>query len=79
LVNPEFAKKEIIMENIFIIAALWLGLAVFSAILAHHLRISIALVEICIGVIAANIVGYFFMKQTHLLTCFIIGFYGLYL
>ena len=48
------------MEGIYTIAALWLGLAVFSAIIAHHLRISIALVEICIGVVAANIVSHFF-------------------
>jgi len=48
------------MEQIYTIAALWLGLAVFSAIIAHHLRISIALVEICVGVIAANIASCFF-------------------
>jgi Kef-type K+ transport system membrane component KefB len=48
------------MEQIYAIAALWLGLAVFSAIIAHHLRISIALVEICIGVIVANIASHFF-------------------
>jgi Kef-type K+ transport system membrane component KefB len=48
------------MEQIYVIAALWLGLSVFSAIIAHHLRISIALVEICVGVIAANIVSRFF-------------------
>src|SRR3990167_8095526 len=48
------------MEGIYTIAALWLGLAVFSAIIAHHLRISIALVEICIGVVAANIANHFF-------------------
>ncbi len=47
------------MEKIYAIATLWLGLAVVSAIIAHHLRISIALVEICIGVIAANIVSHF--------------------
>ena len=48
------------MEQIYAIAALWLGLAVFSAIIAHHLRISIALVEICVGVIVANIASHFF-------------------
>ena len=48
------------MEQIYTIAALWLGLAVFSAIIAHHLRISIALVEICVGVIVANIASHFF-------------------
>lgn len=41
------------MEHHLIIAALWLGLAVFSAIVAHHLRLSIALVEICVGTVAA--------------------------
>ncbi|MFH1449678.1 MAG: cation:proton antiporter [bacterium] len=48
------------MEKIYAIATLWLGLAVLSAIIAHHLRISVALVEICIGVIVANIVSHFF-------------------
>jgi Kef-type K+ transport system membrane component KefB len=41
------------MENTFAIASLWLGLAVFSAIIAYHLKISIALVEICMGIVAA--------------------------
>jgi Kef-type K+ transport system membrane component KefB len=42
------------MEQIFTVAALWLGLAVLSAVAAYHLRMSIALVEICVGVIAAG-------------------------
>ena len=46
------------MEHIFTIAALWLGLAVLSAVVAYHLRVSIALVEICVGVIVATVVGY---------------------
>lgn len=46
------------MEHIFAIAALWLGLAVISAVAAYHLRVSIALVEICVGVIAASAAGY---------------------
>ena len=45
------------METIYVIASVWLGLAVFAAIVAHHLRISIALVEIIIGVIAAAVVN----------------------
>ncbi len=36
------------MEHLYTIAALWLGLAVISSVLAYHLRISIALVEICV-------------------------------
>ncbi|MEW5908735.1 MAG: cation:proton antiporter, partial [Thermodesulfobacteriota bacterium] len=45
------------MEHIFTVAALWLGLAVLSAIIAYHLRVSIALVEICVGVMAAAAAG----------------------
>jgi glutathione-regulated potassium-efflux system ancillary protein KefC len=47
------------MEHIFTIAALWLSLAVVSAVIAYHLKVSIALVEICVGVIVAAIAGYF--------------------
>ncbi|MBI4764807.1 MAG: cation:proton antiporter [Deltaproteobacteria bacterium] len=46
------------MEHIFTIAALWLGLAVLSSVIAYHLRVSIALIEICVGVIAAAVAGY---------------------
>ena len=41
------------MQTLYLIAALWLALAVLSAIIAYHLHISIALVEICLGVVAA--------------------------
>jgi glutathione-regulated potassium-efflux system ancillary protein KefC len=44
------------MEHLFVIASVWLGLAVISAIIAYHLHISIALVEICVGVITGGIV-----------------------
>jgi Kef-type K+ transport system membrane component KefB len=47
------------MEQLFIIASLWLGLAILSAIIAYHLKISIALIEICVGVIAAAAAGFF--------------------
>ena len=43
------------METIFFVAAVWLALAVLSAMLAYHLKISIALVEICVGTAAAAI------------------------
>lgn len=51
------------MEQMFIIASIWLGLAVLSTIIAYHLRISIALVEICIGVAAAACANYFFGSE----------------
>jgi Kef-type K+ transport system membrane component KefB len=52
-------KEDSIMEQVYTLAALWLGLAIFSAVIAYHLKISIALVEICVGVVAAAVTGYF--------------------
>jgi Kef-type K+ transport system membrane component KefB len=40
------------MNEAFALAAIWLALAVLATILANHLRTSIALVEICVGVAA---------------------------
>jgi glutathione-regulated potassium-efflux system ancillary protein KefC len=47
------------MEQAFTIAALWLLLALLSAIVASALRLSIALVEICVGVAVAAVLGSF--------------------
>jgi glutathione-regulated potassium-efflux system ancillary protein KefC len=47
------AGEDSSMESIFTTATLWLTLAVLSALLASSLRISVALVEICVGVAAA--------------------------
>jgi Kef-type K+ transport system membrane component KefB len=46
------------MEQIFSTASLWLALAVASALLASYLRVSIALVEICVGVGVAAFSGW---------------------
>ena len=46
------------MESIFLTATLWLALAVVSALIASSLGLSIALVEICIGVGAAAMTGW---------------------
>jgi len=48
------------LEEAFRIASIWLALAVFATILASHLRVSIALVEICVGVAAACLADRFF-------------------
>ncbi|MBI2252362.1 MAG: cation:proton antiporter, partial [Armatimonadetes bacterium] len=48
------------MEKIYFIAAIWLSLAVLSTIIAYHLKISVALVEICIGTLAAATANKFF-------------------
>jgi glutathione-regulated potassium-efflux system ancillary protein KefC len=47
------------MEQIFTVAAFWLALAILSAIVAYHLKISIALVEICVGVVTAAVAASF--------------------
>ncbi|MCE5281996.1 MAG: cation:proton antiporter [Deltaproteobacteria bacterium] len=46
------------MEHIFSVSCLWLGLAVFSAVIAYQLHLSIALVEICVGVLAGAAAAY---------------------
>lgn len=43
------------MEHLFTIAAIWLALALVSAVVAYHIRVSIALVEICVGMIVAAV------------------------
>ena len=43
------------MTDAYALAALWLALAVLATILAHHLRISTALVEICVGIAAGTV------------------------
>jgi len=47
------------MEHLFIVASLWLALAVLAAILAYHLKVSVALLEICVGVAAGAAAGAF--------------------
>src|SRR5574340_1714670 len=46
------------MEQLFATAALWFALALLSALLAAQFRLSIALVEICVGVGMAAFSGW---------------------
>jgi glutathione-regulated potassium-efflux system ancillary protein KefC len=48
------------MEHAYAVAAVWLGLAVSSAAVASHLRLSVALVEICVGMVAALVADSWF-------------------
>ena len=52
------------MTSAYALAALWLGLAVVSTILANHLRISMALVEICVGIAAGTVATRFFGSES---------------
>ena len=55
IARPIYQKEGLHRGTIFVIASIWLGLAVASSIIAYHLRISIALVEICVGVAAGAV------------------------
>jgi len=48
------------MTETFTMAALWLSLAVVATILANHLKVSMALTEICVGVAAGFVADRFF-------------------
>lgn len=50
------------MESLFFIAGVWLCISVLAAMIAYHLDISIALVEICLWVAAAAVADHFFGK-----------------
>jgi len=45
------------LENIWFVAAIWMGLALIASLISIRLGISVALVEILIGVIAGNFLG----------------------
>lgn len=45
------------LENIWFVAAIWMGLALIASIISIRLGISVALIEILIGVIAGNFLG----------------------
>ncbi|QLH54019.1 MAG: Na+/H+ antiporter [Candidatus Kapaibacterium sp.] len=48
------------MLEIYFIATIWLALAILATIFANHFKISMALMEICIGAIASYVATYFF-------------------
>ena len=50
------------MLDMFLLASFWLGLAIISTLLANHLRISMALMEICVGLAAGTFSEYFFNR-----------------
>lgn len=47
------------MENTWVLAALWVGLALIATLIAIWFRISTALTEIVVGTVAQLIIGAF--------------------
>src|SRR5439155_6686577 len=45
------------LENLWLASALWIGLALLSALISIRLALSVALVEIVVGAIAGNAIG----------------------
>jgi len=45
------------MENVWLISAVWLGLALLASIISIRVAMSVALVEIMVGALAGNIIG----------------------
>jgi len=52
------------MTEAFALAALWLALAVLATVLANHLRVSMALVEICVGIAAGAVAEHYFGPES---------------
>ena len=45
------------MDNIWLASAVWLGLALLASIISIRVAISVALIEIMVGVVAGNTIG----------------------
>jgi Kef-type K+ transport system membrane component KefB len=58
LERPASANLEVCaVENIWLASAVWLGLALLASIISIRVAISVALIEIVVGVLAGNTVG----------------------
>src|SRR2546428_3554575 len=53
--TPSSRKEFFMFENIWFIAAVWMGLALVSSLISIRTGISVALIEILVGVIAGNV------------------------
>src|SRR6266704_674101 len=53
--TPSNWKEFFMLENIWFIAAVWMGLALIASLISIRIGISVALVEILVGVVAGNL------------------------
>src|SRR5438552_14817659 len=53
--TPSNRKEFFMLENIWFIASVWMGLALIGSLISIRTGISVALVEILVGVIAGNL------------------------
>ena len=45
------------MDNVWLVSALWIGLALLSSLISIRVVISVALIEIIVGAVAGNLIG----------------------
>src|SRR5205809_2767461 len=55
LMTPSKRKEIFMLENIWFIAAVWMGLALIASLISIRVGISVALIEISVGVVAGNL------------------------
>src|SRR5712691_1005727 len=55
--RPRRGLKESAMENIWLVSALWIGLALAASLISVWTAISVALIEIMVGAVAGNLIG----------------------
>src|SRR5438874_7223286 len=53
--TPSSWKEFFMLENIWFIAAVWIGLALIASLISIRIGISVALIEILVGVLAGNL------------------------
>jgi hypothetical protein len=53
--TPSSWKEFFMLENIWFIAAVWMGLALIASLISIRIGISFALIEILVGVLAGNL------------------------
>ncbi len=61
--DPLQIKELRSMENVWVLAALWVGLALIATLLAIWFRISTALTEIVVGTVAQLVIGGFYQSR----------------
>jgi Kef-type K+ transport system membrane component KefB len=54
---PLFSPVSSILDNIWFVAAIWMALALLASIVSIRLGVSVALIEILVGIIAGNFLG----------------------
>jgi Kef-type K+ transport system membrane component KefB len=57
LTDPSLTET-IVQSNVWLIAAAWMGLALLASLVSIRIAVSVALIEIVIGVVAGNFLGF---------------------